>query len=112
MEQVIPSIIEFAKTVSPLGVIAILSIIIYQLIRPWFERTRKMEKIEFENNEFVDLSLLNRKLDKIAGNHLHDLPNMRSDVSSIKESVGIIQKEQIKQGNRLTRVETILKIHE
>lgn len=101
------ALIHFAQTVSPLGVIAILAIIIFNLVNGRLRQSRKPK-----DDPAISLTLLSQKLDTIAGNHLHDLPSMREDISEIKKSSNFIQKEQIKQGNRLTRVETILKVKE
>ncbi len=103
METLEP-ILAFAKIVSPIGVIALLVIVILQLIngKGILERIRgpKLKNIETPQ---TDLLTLNAKLDKIANNHLHDLPSM-------KDSLERIEQELVKQGNRLTVVETTIKI--
>ena len=101
------SLLTFAKEVSPIGVIALLVIVILQLVRSSgiivkLRGTQINDKEKVFNKEItdsVDLNSLNIKLDKIANNHLHELPELTRAVHRIEE-------EQIKQGNRLTSVET------
>lgn len=50
-----------------------------------------------------DLCEIHRRLDQIAENHLHELPEM-------KQILDRMEVEQVKQGNRLTSVETKIEI--
>lgn len=103
--------IETISKLSPLGVIAILAIIIYQLVKngnviSLLRGTQVNDRQIVETKvgtDAIDLATLNIKLDALANNHLHQLPEM-------KLTLDAIAKEQVAQGNRLVRVETILQV--
>lgn len=92
MEQ----IIDLAQNISPLGVIAILALVVYQLVTKSF----------FSKKESgVSLDSIAQQLNTIAGNHLHELPAMRADITEIKKDVKEMGKEMGGLGNRVTRLE-------
>lgn len=103
MEQ----ILTFAKEATPTAITAILAVIIFYLVRNGgiiskLRGTQISDKDKVDNKEItdkIDLRVINEKLDKIATNHLHELPQ-------IAETIKRMEVEQISQGNRLTKVET------
>lgn len=104
-------ILSFVKELSPLGVIALLAVAIIYLIKNGaliikMRGTQVNDKDKVSNKEItdnVDMMVLNTKLDKIANNHLHELPEM-------KKTLDRIESTQTKQGERLAVVETTVKI--
>lgn len=64
------NIIQFSQSVSPIGVIAILVLIIYQMVN-----SGGLLK-SVSNQNVNDFTGLNDKLDLIAGNHLSGLPEL------------------------------------
>lgn len=107
------AILEFAKNATPMIIIALALVIILLLvlgndgIAKIFNK-QKLNTFKIEGGK-ASLESIREQLKVIAGNHLHELPEMRSDIASIKLSVEGITKEQIAQGNRLTSVETAIK---
>ena len=102
-------ILTIAQTISPIGIIFIMAVIIYQLIKgkdilnSIFNTQQKKYPI-IESNS-VTLESLNEQVMKIADNHLHELPMMKVTIDKIASDVSFIKDNY---GNRLTRVETIL----
>lgn len=112
-------ILDSASKVSSIGVIAIMAVIIYQLItgKNLIGRTRKVELKDHsqaqpfdESSTFAEstpigaaLKILNAKLEKIASNHLHDLPEM-------KRTLDAIAKEQIEQGKQVASLQSTISI--
>lgn len=90
-----------------MGVIGILSLILYQLIKGQeilgFLRGNSMARR-------VTLNSISEQLKTIAGNHLHDLPGIRTDVTTLLNTQADISKELKEQGERMVRVETLLGI--
>ena len=109
-------LLEFANDVSPLGVIAILAIVIWQLTKnsgviQKIRGTQINDKDKVSNQgstDTIDLGVLNKKLDLLASNHLHELPEM-------KRTLDRIESKQEKQGERLAgleaQVDILLKNH-
>ena len=110
-------LLNFANTVSPLGVIFLLVYVVIVLLRnsnivgkirggQVVDRENVIQKTDSDvvslNKISNKLDNLNNRLDKIADNHLHGLPEM-------KKSLERIEVEQNKQGNRLSSVETAIK---
>lgn len=105
--------IDFLNTiqnVTPIGTITILSLIIlYQLVggKDVMNRIRGTQIARTYKTD-TGFDGINKKLDLIMGNHLHELPDMKASIDSINKKVDDIAREQIAQGNRLTRVETLI----
>lgn len=99
------SILLFLQTVSPIGVIALLALVIFVLVKDsWGDRKRNLVIEDVGGNEDeITLLMLNSKLDKIADNHLHELPEM-------KQTLDRIEQKQNSQGERLASVEASIKI--
>lgn len=98
------TILTFANTVSPLGIIALLVVVIFYLVGGKKLFGNKEDSIENKSdNDIIDLAMLNRKLDTIASNHLHELPEM-------KQILDRIEAKQIQQGERIAGVEAKLEI--
>lgn len=98
-------ILKIANTISPLGVIALLVMVIVYLVRPFSLKGKSLQFLDKQTTEGADpvtLMLLNQKLDKIANNHLHELPDM-------KKQLDRIEQKQITDGERLAGVETAVK---
>lgn len=104
-------ILEFANTLSPIGVIALLAIVILQITKNSgiigkLRGTQMNDADKVANKEItekIDLFTLNAKLDKIANNHLHELPEMKKTLDRIEEKQSI-------QGERLAGVEATIKV--
>lgn len=100
---------SFIQTVSPLGVIAILCIIIFQLVdgKKLMQRIRgtQQDRENIQTGTIITLATLNGKIDKVMGNHLHELPEMKASIDRIESTVNELKDNF---GNRLTRVETII----
>lgn len=97
------AIFTFAKTATP-SVLVALCLVIMMLIllqNEKFSLVNIFRSKEYDGNqeEKPSLKSITKQLKIIAGNHLHDLPEM-------KVTLDAIAKEQIVQGNRLTAVET------
>lgn len=105
------TILTFAQTISPLGIIALLVIVIYQLVQNTgiigkLRGTQMDDKSTVASKTLtdnVDLAVLNSKLDSIANNHLHELPEMKLQLDRM-------EGRQQEQGERLTRVETKVEV--
>lgn len=104
-------ILKIANTVSPLGVIALCIVVIYQLVRNTgiiqkLRGTQMDDKSTVSNKvatDAIDMAVLNNKLDLLASNHLHELPRLVQVVDRIETELNT-------QGNRLIRVETKLEM--
>ena len=100
-------IFDFAKNATPMILLALALVIIVLLvlgndtILNVFKR-QKLNTYKIESGK-ATLDSVAKQLDVITGNHLHELPD-------IKKAVDRIEQEQVKQGNRLTSVETTIKI--
>ena len=103
-------ILAFAQSASPLGVIALLVIVIFQLIggKSVIDKIRgvQKDKAEILDENKVTLESLNQKITTIANNHLHELPEMKRTIDKIATDVSFIKDNY---GNRLTAVETEIK---
>ena len=103
-------ILAFAQSASPLGVIALLVIVIFQLVggKNVIDKIRgvQKDKAELLDEKIVTLESLNRKISTIANNHLHELPEMKKTIDKIATDVSFIKDNY---GNRLTAVETEIK---
>lgn len=105
--------IEFlnaVQSVTPIGIITILSLVIlYQLVggKDIMNRIRGTQIMRTYKTD-SGFESVNKKLDLIMGNHLHELPDMKKSIDAIIGKVDDIAKEQVTQGNRLTRVETLI----
>ena len=100
----ISSIIKFADNASSLGVIALLAVIIFQLVKGNNVMDMFKTKGHKANQQIIE------RLDKIAGNHLHDLPGMREDMTKMMAKLDKLDDGQNLQGRQLVRIETTLKL--
>jgi len=102
-------IIEFAQTVSPLGVIAILAIIIFQLVdgKGLMKKIRGTQ-VDRTVNEAITLISLNSKIDKIANNHLHELPDMKKSIDRIEQKMDSMIEKSSSHGERISKLEGVL----
>lgn len=100
-------ILTFIQTATPTGIIALLCLIILYMIAGQKKMKKLFQSMEPGNSE-VPFQLIDKKLDKIMGNHLHELPEMKKLLDNLTNKVDDVAKEQVVQGNRLTRVETII----
>lgn len=95
------AIIKFAQNITPLGVIAILALVLWRQAGG-IEIISRIRGTQVQNKkDDIDYKLL-------ATNHLHEIPEMKITMDRIEKSVNEIGKELNVQGNRLTRVETKL----
>lgn len=99
------TILTFAQTVSPIGVIALLVIVVFQLTggKNLVDKFKGTQVPKENNNDTVNLDTINKKLNLIASNHLHELPDM-------KLALDRIELKQSEQGERLAGVEAKIQI--
>lgn len=97
------AIFTFAKTATPSVLLALCLVIIVLILlsnnRLSLSNVLRSKEPAADGEEKPSLKTITKQLKIIAGNHLHDLPEM-------KVTLDTIAKEQIVQGNRLTAVET------
>lgn len=113
MEQ----IIEFAQTASPLAILALflvfLIIVAIQLIKGKGLLTNisdtQRKKYPIIEHSDITLSTLNKKLDLVMGNHLHELPDMKSTLDGLKDSSRRMEEQQGKMLDILIQINTKLK---
>ena len=98
-------IITFAQTISPIGVIAILVIIIFQLLRGnnWLSGIRKTQQEKYPELEemFTRIVTELNQANTVATNHTHNLPDMYESQKRIEEKMD-------KANDTLIRIETKL----
>ena len=113
MEQ----ILEFAQTASPLAVLALfvilLIVVAVQLTKGrgllvGISDTQKKKYPMIEHAD-ITLSTLNKKLDTVMGNHLHELPDMKSTLDGLRESSRRMEEQHQKMLEVLTQINTKLK---
>lgn len=63
-----------------------------------------------EHSDQKKLDEISLQLKTIASNHLHELPDIRKDITEILTIQKEMTKEQTNQGQRMVRVETMLGI--
>lgn len=105
------SLFEFLKNAGPFTVIALLALIIYMMFKNTgvIDRLRGTQISDRQNvsdkadSDTVDLRVLNQKLDIIASNHLHGIPEMQNALSRI-------EARQQEQGERIAGVEAKVNI--
>lgn len=107
-------IISFAQNVSPLGIIAILVIIVFQLLKGnnWITKIK-----DTQQEKYPKLEGFMKTLDEIQGqnkllleNHFqHEIPEMMRDMSSIKEATSRIEKQNEKVIELLTDIKFKIK---
>ena len=105
--------IKLLQAASPMSVIALLAIIIFQLVKGenLIQLFRLKNKVNTNTQRgSASLDSIAVQLEKIAGNHLHDLPGIREDVTKILNRQEDMNKELNSQGQRMVRVETLLGI--
>lgn len=104
-----------AQSFSPIGVIAILAIIIFRLVVDKLsigsilgigKKISQVQEIKYPEleNHYNEMKLLTAQNKKLLENHFqHEIPDMVRDLSEIKGMIG-------EQGQRLTRVETLVEV--
>lgn len=104
MEQ----ILQFAQSVSPIGVIALLVIVILQLLngKNILGKIRGTQQEKYPKLE-QDIEIM-ETLKQITENHLHELPEMKNDIKEIKVVVDKISGKIETYGNRIIRLETLV----
>ena len=89
-------ILQLATQASPLAVIAILALIIWQLVKnstviQKLRGTQLSDKDRVDNKEItdrIDLREINGKLNTIMTNHLHELPEMKKTLDRMEAKQG------------------------
>lgn len=81
------SIIEFSHNVTPLALAGILTVIVFMLVRN-NDLSNKMRGSPKDGGKSIDLETINEKLNEIARNHLHSLPEMKEAIDRIEIKVG------------------------
>ena len=107
--EIITQILNACSKLTPVAVIAFALVIIFMLVRK--EELPSILTKKPRDKESSDMSKVLAALDKIANNHLHELPDIRHDVTSILDGQKELVRIQNEQGQRLARVEGVLKIN-
>ena len=109
------ALLTFAQSVSPIGVIAILAIIIFRLVVDKLSigsilgLNKKISEVQEKKypeleDHYKEMKMLTAQNKKLLENHFqHEIPDMVRDLGEIKSMVG-------EQGQRLTRVETLVEV--
>lgn len=110
------SLIQFSQSATPIAILAIavggLVYTIYYFIQKSKEETTidkisdvqdekypiLLEHVERFNAFDIRFNNLDAKLEKIASNHLHELPEMMNSITRIETKVDRIEQKQILQG--------------
>lgn len=111
--ETLSKILQIATAMSPLAVIALALMIIFMLVRKEdimriFTRKKPADVLPADTQHLEAIYAI---LNKIATNHLHELPDMRKDLTSILEGQKEMSKAIGQQGERLAKVEGVLKIN-
>lgn len=107
------SLISFAQSATPLAILAIavggLVFTIYSLFKG--KKVDKISDVQDEKYPQIEKMLsamqeLSRQNETLLENHFkHEIPEMRDDIKSIKETVG---RMELNFEKRITRVETLI----
>lgn len=112
-------ILTFAQTASPLAItaIAVIGLVyaIYKLSRGENILTKVSDTQDVKYPEltrhYEQIEKLISQNDTLLNNHFkHEIPDLINSVNRIESSVGVIQTEQKNQGERMTRVETLVEV--
>ena len=114
------AIIEFAKhanvtVILALAMIAIILLLldgnkgIFNMLKNIFKK-QKLNTYKIEGSK-ATLDTIAKQLETIAGNHLHELPQISKDITEIKRTVGEIQNKQNTDSSRISKIEGFLKIN-
>ena len=113
------AILSFAQKATPLMILGVavvsLAFVIIQLVKgkDLLESIRGTQKEKYPKMEehYSQIETLIRQNETLLNNHFkHEIPEMVSSLSKIEGIVGGIQTEQQSQGQRLTRVETLVEV--
>jgi hypothetical protein len=111
------SILDFAKNSTPTILICLCLVIIIMLLLSKADinfaklfRGQNLTQYKVEGAK-TTLDSLAKQLDTIAGNHLHELPEMNRNITAIQQTVNKIQAKQALDSERLAKVEGYLKIN-
>lgn len=105
-------ILSFANTVSPLGVIALLVIVIIQLIngKGFLSKIFGIQSDKYPKFEehLEAMRLLQEQNEVLLENHFkHEIPDMAAGMVRIEGKVDTVITIQNAQGNRITRLEAL-----
>lgn len=109
-DKILQPILQFLITATPLSVIALLGLIIFILVRGKAPSILTGGKDNTEAVPKATLASVAAQLEKIANNHLHDLPGIREDITKILSSQNTMEGKINLQSERMVRVETVLGI--
>lgn len=110
---------SFAQTATPLALFAlVLGALVYGFIILINKLTKnqtttdkirntQLQKYPEIEEHIQRFNILDAKLEKIASNHLHELPQMMQSITRIESKVDKIAEVQDVQGNRITRLEAL-----
>lgn len=99
-------IIKFAENATPLAILAMaVGGLVYVIIKTYKGENQisKISTVQDEKYPLIEdhikrFNELDRKLEKIANNHLHELPDMMKSISRIEGKVDRIEQTQVTQG--------------
>lgn len=113
------AIIQFATKATPLALLAVALIIIVLLLLPGNSAIsglitrvfKKQKMIEYKTESgLVTLQSLDKKLERIMGNHLHELPEMKRNMDQVLSKLDRITIKQNTDSERIARIEGKLDI--
>lgn len=101
-------ILQVAQAISPLGIIFLLVVVIYNMtagknFTAFFRKSAVDEK-----GEKITIESLHLKLNKIATNHLHGLPEMERTLERIEQGQKDMTTAQTRTNEILIEVKTLL----
>jgi hypothetical protein len=99
-------IIKFAESATPLAILAMAVAGLVYVVYKTYRGENQIDKISDVQDEKYPLiedhirrfNELDRKLEKIANNHLHELPDMMKSIGRIENKVDRIEQTQVAQG--------------
>ncbi len=103
------TLLTFAQSASPLTTLTLVVIGLLYVIIKTYKGENLISKISSTQDEKYPLLMehiqrfntLDAKLEKIANNHLHELPDMMKSITRIETQVNKIVEKQIVQGEEI-----------
>lgn len=113
----IQSVLEFSKHATPLILLCLSLVIILLLIVDKDKvsllnlfKKQSLTQYKIEGSK-TTLESISKQLEVIAGNHLHELPQMNENINKMMGSLNNIQIKQNSDSERISKIEGFLKIN-
>jgi hypothetical protein len=111
------ALLTFAQTASPLAILALVVVVLAYVVFKTYKGENLISKISDTQDEKYPLLMehiqrfnnLDAKLEKIASNHLHDLPAMAKSIANIEHSMEKVVDKQISQGEDIAALKALNK---